>query len=102
MENTFTAKIERFEGQGGWYYVPVPPELSIPLEVLAIHFGYIAIQARVGTSSWPTSLLPKGDGSHFIALPQRVRSKEKLSLDTEIEMSFETRTKKGNDGFSTR
>jgi hypothetical protein len=90
MENTFIAKIERFEMKGGWYYVPVPTELSKPLENLAIHFGFIAIIARVGNSSWPTSLLPKGDGTHFIALPAKVRSKEKLSFGAEIEISFET------------
>jgi len=94
MDNTFIAKIERFETQGGWHFVPVPMELSIPLEYLAIHFGFIAITAKVGNSSWQTSLLPKGDGTHFIALPAKMRSKEKLSLGTEIEISFETRMKK--------
>ena len=99
MDNTFIAKIERFEMQGGWHYVPVPAELSKPLEHLAIHFGFIAIVAKVGNSSWQTSLLPKGDGTHFIALPAKVRSKEKLSLGAEIEISFETRAKNGKWGF---
>jgi hypothetical protein len=94
MENKFIAKIERFEMQGGWHFVPVPLELSKPLEYHAIHFGFIAIIAKVGNSSWPTSLLPKGDGTHFIALPAKVRSKEKLLLGAEIEISFETRTRK--------
>ena len=94
MENTFVAKIERFDMQGGWFYVPVPIELCIPIEHLAIHFGFIAITAKVGNSSWPTSLLPKGDGTYFIALPANVRSKEKLLLGAEIEISFETRLRK--------
>ena len=91
MENTFIAKIERFEMPGGWHYVPVPTELSVPLEFLAINFGFIAITATVGNSSWPTSLLPKGDGTHFIALPAKVRTKEKLYYGDEIEVSFEPR-----------
>ena len=91
MENTFVAKIERFEMPCGWYYVPVPAELSIPLEYLAINFGFIAVTAKVGNSSWPTSLLPKGDGTHFIALPKKVRLKEKLSYGAEVEISFELR-----------
>lgn len=91
MGHTFIAEIERFDMPGGWHYVPVPTELSIPLEYLAVHFGYIAITARVGNSSWQTSLLPKGDGTHFIALPAKVRSKEKLLLGAEIEVSFEVR-----------
>lgn len=99
MDNTFTAKIERFEMQGGWHYVPVPTELSIPLEYLAINFGFIAITAKAGNTSWSTSLLPKGDGTHIIALPAKVRSKEKLSLGNEIEISFETRVRDGKPGF---
>ena len=93
MENTFSAAIERFEMKGGWYFVPVPAELIAPLEYHAIHFGFIAITATVGDASWQTSLLPKGDGTYFIALPAKVRLKEKLSLGDAIEVSFETRTR---------
>ncbi|MDR0767444.1 MAG: DUF1905 domain-containing protein [Methanosarcinales archaeon] len=92
MENTFVAKVERFEREKGWYYVSVPTELSKPLEHLADR-GLIAVTAKVGHSSWPTSLLPMGDGTHFIALPAKVRFKEKLSLGAEAEVSFETRTR---------
>jgi len=91
MENAFVARIERFDMKGGWYYVPVPTELSKSLEFLSTHFGYIAVTANVGNSSWQTSLLPKGDGTHFIALPQKLRSKEKLTLGMAIEVSFEPR-----------
>jgi len=91
MENKFTAKIERLDH---WLYVPVPAELSTPLKYLATNFGFIAITAKVGNSSWQTSLMPKGDGTHFIALPAKVRSKEKLSLGAEIEISFEIRMSK--------
>jgi len=91
MENKFTAKIELLDH---WLYVPVPTGLSTPLKFLATNFGFIAITARVGNSSWQTSLMPKGDGTHFIALPAKVRSKEKLSLGAEIEISFGIRERK--------
>jgi len=94
MENTFSAKIKRFEEQGGWYYVLVPIEMSNPFKYLAIHFGFIAINAKVGKTTWQTSLLPKGDKTYFIALPAKVRTKEKLTLGSEIEISFETRERK--------
>ena len=93
MGNTFLTKIERYDMPGGWHFVPVPEKLSMPLEYLAINFGFIAITAKVGNTSWQTSLLPKGDGTHFIALPAKVRSKEKLSFGDEIEISFEPRKK---------
>ena len=93
MNNTFNAKVELFEREKGWYYVSVPMEFSKPFEHLADR-GLIAVTAKVGNSSWSTSLLPMGDGTHFIALPAKVRTKEKLSLGMAAEISFETRTRK--------
>jgi len=89
MSYSFVAKVELFEREKGWHYVSVPTELSKPLEHLADR-GLIAVTSTVGNTSWPTSLLPMGDGTHFIALPARVRSKEKLALGEEVEVSFET------------
>jgi len=96
MKGSFTATMEHFdpETQEGWYQVPVPEELCAPLEHLANSFGFIAVTATVGNSSWPTSLLPRGDGTHFIALPAKVRKKEDLLLGDEIEVSFETRSRR--------
>jgi len=88
----FTAQVELFEREMGWHYVSVPTELSKPLEYLADR-GLIAVTANVGGSCWPTSLLPMGDGTHFIALPANVRKKEKISLGTTVEISFEIRTR---------
>ena len=88
----FVDNVKLFERDKGWYYVSVPTELSKPIEYLADR-GLIAITAKVGNSSWHTSLLPMGDGTHFIALPSKVRSKEKLSLGVEVEISFKTRAR---------
>ena len=90
--NIFTANVELFEREKGWYYASVPVALSKPLEHLADR-GLIAVTAKIGDSSWSTSLLPMGDGTHFIALPAKVRKKEKLALGTAVEVSFETRVR---------
>ena len=74
-----------------WLYVSVSMELSAPPKIFATNFGPIAITAKVGGSSRPTSLMPMGDGTHFIALPAKVRKKEKLSLGAETQISFELR-----------
>ena len=92
INNKFTANIELFEREMGWHYVYVPNDLSKPLECLADR-GLIAVTAKIGNSSWATSLLPMGDGTHFIALPAKVRKKEKLLLGMAVEISFETRTR---------
>jgi len=92
VKNTFSAKVKLFEREMGWHYVSVPTELSKPLEHLADR-GLIAVTATAGSSSWPTSLLPMGDGTHFIALPAKVRKKEKLFLGEAVEISFTLRTR---------
>ncbi|MCL2529012.1 MAG: DUF1905 domain-containing protein [Coriobacteriia bacterium] len=90
MSNSFTAKVEFFDRKMGWHYVRVPTELSEPLEHRADR-GLIAITATVGSSSWSTSMLPLGDGTHFIALPAKVRAKENLQIGATTAVSFETR-----------
>lgn len=90
MTQTFTAEVEVFERDMGWHYVSVPTSLSKPLEHLADR-GLIAITAKVGNTSWPTSLLPMGDGTHFIPLSAKIRKKEELSLGMLIELTFEER-----------
>ena len=92
MDNSFTGTIELFEREMGWHYVSVPIGLSKPLEHLADR-GLIAVTAKVGGTDWPTSLLPMGDGTHFIALPAIVRKKEKLARGMPVEVSFEVRTR---------
>ena len=90
MKKRFIAKVKIFKRENGWYYVLVPTNLSKPLEIFADR-KLIAVMAKVGKTSWPTSLLPMGDGTHFIALPLKVRVNENISLGTEIEVSFKLR-----------
>jgi hypothetical protein len=92
MKHTFEAEVHLFEREKGWFYVSVPTALSKPLERLADR-GLIAITAQTGNISWPTSLLPMGDGTHFIALPAKVRTKEKIKLGDRITIAFEPRTR---------
>ncbi len=87
---TFKAYVELFPQANGWHYAKVPAKLSKPLEVLADR-GLIAVNATVGSSSWSTSLLPMGDGTHFIALPAKVRKREGLELGVSVSMAFTLR-----------
>ncbi len=88
----FEGQVELFPQDNGWYFVRAPSKLSKPLEIMAER-GLIAVLATVGPSSWPTSLLPYGDGTHFIALPAKVRKKEKLTLGNNIKVSFVPRVR---------
>ncbi|MDR0673108.1 MAG: DUF1905 domain-containing protein [Zoogloeaceae bacterium] len=94
---SFSARLQRFEREKGWHYVAVPTEIGKPLEPLADR-GLIAVTVKVGASVWPTSLLPMGDGTHFIALSAKVRARESLSFGDVVEVSFRTRARTSRNG----
>ncbi|GHU87473.1 hypothetical protein FACS1894202_01830 [Clostridia bacterium] len=86
----FFGAVELFPQDKGWHYVRVPMNLSKPFEHLADR-GLIAITASIGNSKWKTSQLPMGDGSHFLALPAKVRKKECINLGDVICVKFALR-----------
>lgn len=79
--------VELFEGNAAWHYIRVPREISQML--FGTEKGMFPIIATVGQSSWKTSLLPMGDGSHFIALKRSIREAEKIALGQKIHVTFE-------------
>ena len=84
------ADVEIFPQVDGWHYVPVPAEISEDLEGLAER-GLIPITATTGDTTWQTSLLPKGDGTHFIALNAKVRKAESIEFGDRIAVRFRHR-----------
>ena len=82
--------VEVFDGPGGWHYVRVPPDLSDELADLSDR-GMIPIEATVGATGWQTSLLPTGDGSHFVALKSSVREAEGLGVGDDVTVRFAPR-----------
>lgn len=88
--NRINGKLERFNRSNGWYYVAVPQEFSLKYQNRADR-GLIAITARVMEAQWETSLLPMGDGSHFIPITQKIRSKYGYNTGDTVEVFFELR-----------
>lgn len=80
-------KVEIFPQKGGWVFIRIPKTITTKLLHRADR-GLIPIKATVGLTSWDTSLLPMGDGTHFIALNAKVRKKENIEVDKTISISF--------------
>ena len=94
MVEKFSSIVEKFDKENmPWWFVRVPKQVSSPYEVLADR-GLIAVTARVGKSSWQTSLLPYGDNTHFIALSAKIRKANNIKLDDTIIVEFELRERK--------
>jgi hypothetical protein len=83
-------KVELFPQKGGWVYIRVPFIITKGLLHRADR-GLIPIKATVGEFSWDTSLLPMGDGTHFIALNAKARKKESIEVGDTITIAFELR-----------
>jgi hypothetical protein len=79
--------VELFPQKGGWYYVRVPPEHT-EATVACAERGLVAITVTAGNTTWDSSLMPLGDGTHFIPLSARVRKREAIDLGDVIKLSY--------------
>ena len=90
----FTGTVEMFaDCNMPWWYVRAPKQLSKPYENLADR-GLIAITAKVGNDSWQTSMMPYGNGTHFIPLPAKIRKANNIQLGDKITIEFDIRERK--------
>ncbi len=94
MTEKFSGVVEIFDKCNmPWWFVRVPKKISEPYEILADR-GLIAITATIGKNSWPTSMMPFGDKTHFVAVPAKVRKANNIELGDKITIEFEIRERK--------
>ena len=87
--HTITAPLE-MDKDGTWYYVHVPLEVRQDFKSLEKR-GIIPVTARVGSSTWPASLLPWADGSAQLSIGRKIRERENLSRGQQIEVEIAPR-----------
>jgi hypothetical protein len=83
VELECTGEVVYWRGPAPWHFVPVPDEVSAEIEARAAEltygWGVIPVTARIGDTSWQTSLFPK-DGRYLLPVKARVRTAEKVEL----------------------
>lgn len=67
---SFTARLFRYPGKGGWHFAPVPERLAPPVTSA---WGRTPVDATVDGISWRTSVWRGKDGRTLLAVPARVR-----------------------------
>ena len=78
---------------GSWHFLTVPAEVC---EELALEsgppggFGSIRVQARIGGTTWSTSLFPEsgGDGAMVLPVKKAVRRAEDFAAGSTVEVSL--------------
>ena len=82
-----SGQVKIFFVENLWVCVAVAKEYTEMFRDVADR-GLMAITATAGSSIWDTSLMPMGDGTHFIPLNAKVRKKENVEVGDHIGLSF--------------
>ncbi|ETT28822.1 DUF1905 domain-containing protein [Rhodococcus aetherivorans] len=86
----FSGIVEVFPGPGGWHYVDVPARIVEAVTSVSVR-GLIPVRARMGGTEWDTSLQPRGDGRHFLALKRSVRAAESVEVGDTVTITVAER-----------
>lgn len=91
MEFEFAGEIWHWRGPAPYHFVTVPEAQAADIQALAADvtygWGMIPVRARLGGTSWKTSLFPK-DGGYVLPLKDAVRRAESVELGDTIEVEL--------------
>lgn len=80
----YKARLKKFEGRGTWTYV------SVPFDAAKIfgQVGQIKIKGSINGVPFRSSLMPNGDGSHFLVVNKSVRDRAQVKCGAIIEVAL--------------
>jgi Domain of unknown function (DUF1905) len=83
VDASFDGEVWYWRGPAPWHFVTVPQGISEALDdsaaLVSYGWGMIPVTARIGETSWRTSLWPK-DERYIVPLKTSVRSAETIEL----------------------
>lgn len=83
MELEFSGEVWFWKGPSPWHFVTVPDDdcglLATAAAAVSYGWGVIPVTARLGGTTWTTSLFPK-DGRYLVPLKFAVLRAEQLEL----------------------
>jgi hypothetical protein len=84
-------------GEGSWHFVRVPAGVAADIDDAAPGprrgFGSLKVQARIGETSWATSIFPEkqeeGGRSYVLPVKKAVRDREGIMADDVVRVELE-------------
>lgn len=89
-DDEVTGDVERLPGVGGWHVVRLPPDRTGRWRH-ATRRGFVPVTARIGGTTWDSSLMPMGDGTLFAAVPAHVRRAEDVEDGDLVRLRYRLR-----------
>ncbi len=100
MSYRFSAALWRWKGDApaAWVFVTLPADIAFAIKVQAEAraWGSVKVTARIGGTTWSTSLFPEkgflreGGGSYLLPVKAAVRRAEKLGDGDTVEIELTT------------
>ncbi|MBM3310918.1 MAG: DUF1905 domain-containing protein [Candidatus Aminicenantes bacterium] len=81
----FKGKLERLEGVGTWIFVDVPFDVERAFGAR----GQVKVQGTVNGAPFRSSLMPRGDGTHFLVVNKSVRDAAKAKVGDAVRVALE-------------
>ncbi len=94
MSYKFRAKLWRWTGEApaSWVFVTLPVDVAFAIKCEAEKraWGSVAVEARIGTTVWRTSLFPdKASGGYLLPVKAAMRKAEKLHDGDEADLTLD-------------
>jgi hypothetical protein len=93
-KKNFTAKLDRFEGVGTWIYADVP----FDVEKVFGRNGQVKVKGTVNGVAFRSSLMPHGDGTHFLVVNKAVRERARVDVGKPVRVVLEIDAEKREVG----
>lgn len=84
-KKTFSAKLNRFPGTGTWVYATLPFDAARVFKTKS----QIKVKGTLNGAEFRSSLMPHGDGRHFIVVNKAMRAAAKAEVGDTITLTLE-------------
>lgn len=92
MNVEFRGEVWEWRGPAPYHFVTVPEEccgaLEAAAEIVSYGWGMVPVTARIGGTTWKTSLWPK-EGGYVVPLKDKVRRSEGVELGDVVALRLD-------------
>ena len=94
LEFSFTSEIWLWQAEkAAWHFAALPEDMSEDIKAFTKHlargFGSVKVEARIGETSWKTSIFPsKERGTYILPIKKSVRMAEDIGAASMVTIDL--------------